>query len=259
MEIRIFVFDIDGTTFDHSIYDVRKLTMEALRTLKEKGYLLSLSTSRSIAEMHELKEDFLSLMDAIICLGGAIVDIDGQRKVVTFKKDQIEKAISYMDDNGITYRYATGDGMSYINRHEEWVEEIFRRLYHMCPILKDYEGEPIAHINYYCNEDQEYHRQKIEELLPEAIHTHLRITTELTPSGVDKGIVLEQLADHYGYTVENICAFGDGYNDITMLRKAGLSIAMGNASTDVKEAADDVTDPISEDGLYKALKKYMFI
>ena len=50
-DIKIFFFDIDSTTFDHSIFAVRKTTMDALKLLKESGYKICISTSRSIAEV----------------------------------------------------------------------------------------------------------------------------------------------------------------------------------------------------------------
>ena len=51
-------------------------------------------------------------------------------------------------------------------------------------------------------------------------------------------------------------AFGDGGNDIGMLRHAGIGIAMGNANDEVKAAADYVTASVDEDGIYKALKHF---
>ena len=54
-------------------------------------------------------------------------------------------------------------------------------------------------------------------------------------------------------------AFGDGGNDIQMLSHAGIGIAMGNASDEVKKVADFVTDSVDEDGVYKALKHFKVI
>ena len=54
---------------------------------------------------------------------------------------------------------------------------------------------------------------------------------------------------------EETMAFGDSENDIEMLEFVGMGIAMGNATDDVKHAADHVTDDIDEDGIWKALVK----
>ena len=54
-------------------------------------------------------------------------------------------------------------------------------------------------------------------------------------------------------------AFGDGGNDISMLRHAGIGIAMGNANDTVKASANYVTDSVDEDGIWNALKHFNLI
>lgn len=54
-------------------------------------------------------------------------------------------------------------------------------------------------------------------------------------------------------------AFGDGGNDISMLRHAAIGVAMGNANDDVKETADYITTSVDEDGIQKALKHFGII
>ena len=53
-------------------------------------------------------------------------------------------------------------------------------------------------------------------------------------------------------------ALGDGGNDIPIIKQAGIGIAMGNANASVKEVADYVTASVDEDGIYKALKHWIF-
>ena len=52
-------------------------------------------------------------------------------------------------------------------------------------------------------------------------------------------------------------AFGDGGNDIAMLKHAGVGVAMGNASDEVKACADMVTDSVDDDGVAKALAPFL--
>ena len=54
---------------------------------------------------------------------------------------------------------------------------------------------------------------------------------------------------------ENLLAFGDGYNDISMLRYAGLGVAMANASEEVKKAANRITLSNDEDGVARILEE----
>lgn len=259
-DIRLFIFDIDGTTFDHSIYAIREKTMEALKALKEKGYYLCVSTSRSKDEMKDLPAAFLNLMDGIVSSAGTCVQIGCYRKITAFSEGEILPVLTYMDEHDeITYRYVTNEGRSFINRHEQWVEDIYRRLYHMCPELKPYDHDRIIHINYYLNGHDEFHKGNIEKLIPQAIHTYLRVTTEITPEGVDKAHILSEIADHFHIDVKNICSFGDGDNDATMMKRSGFSVAMGNATGTCKEAADYICEDIMEEGLYRTLVKFGFI
>ena len=71
--------------------------------------------------------------------------------------------------------------------------------------------------------------------------------------------MLVQYLDENGLKREEIMAFGDGENDIDMLKFAGIGVAMGNASDEVKAAADYVTDSVDADGIAKALKHFGLI
>lgn len=75
---------------------------------------------------------------------------------------------------------------------------------------------------------------------------------EITLSGVNKGTAVRLVMQHVGADIRDSIAFGDGGNDITMIRAAGVGVAMGNADESVKAVADMVTDHIDEDGIYNA-------
>lgn len=78
---------------------------------------------------------------------------------------------------------------------------------------------------------------------------------EVMPKGVNKGMGLRRICEAEGIDLSETIAFGDSYNDIFMIRDAGMGVAMGNAEEEVKEAADMITDDCDSDGIAKALKK----
>lgn len=81
---------------------------------------------------------------------------------------------------------------------------------------------------------------------------------EIWPLGLHKGTAVEAVAKLYGIGINEVMALGDGGNDTQMLEYVGWGVAMGNATDDVKSYANAVTDTIDEDGLAKAIDKYVF-
>ena len=80
---------------------------------------------------------------------------------------------------------------------------------------------------------------------------------EAMPLGTTKATALSRLAEILNIEPSEIMAMGDANNDIEMLQFAGLGIAMGNASNYVKSLADDVTASNEEDGVARAIEKYI--
>lgn len=80
---------------------------------------------------------------------------------------------------------------------------------------------------------------------------------EIVPPGVNKAAGLARVAELLGIPREEAIAIGDGENDISMLRWAGLGIAMANAPDNVKAAADVIAPACDEDGAAWAMEKYL--
>jgi Cof subfamily protein (haloacid dehalogenase superfamily) len=78
---------------------------------------------------------------------------------------------------------------------------------------------------------------------------------EMTAAGVNKGSGLQQLAAHLKIPREAIIAMGDSDNDMTMIRYAGLGVAMGNAAEEVKQVADRITATCDEHGVAKIIEE----
>ena len=74
---------------------------------------------------------------------------------------------------------------------------------------------------------------------------------------VSKWNSIQSLMKTWNIKDENIIAFGDDYNDLDMIKHAGIGVAMGNAEKVVKESANFVTDTNMNDGVAKYLKKYI--
>lgn len=80
---------------------------------------------------------------------------------------------------------------------------------------------------------------------------------EINKAGVTKATGLQALTSHLGVTMEETMAVGDSENDFSMINAAGLGVAMGNASDDIKAIADYITTTNNEDGVGEAIKKFI--
>lgn len=80
---------------------------------------------------------------------------------------------------------------------------------------------------------------------------------EILPRGIDKAQSLARLLERLGMTKEEMIACGDGYNDLSMIRFAGLGVAMKNAVFPVRKAADFITASNNDDGVALVVEKFM--
>jgi Cof subfamily protein (haloacid dehalogenase superfamily) len=80
---------------------------------------------------------------------------------------------------------------------------------------------------------------------------------DVTNKNANKGAVVEYLSQHIGVAPEEIATIGDQPNDVLMFERSGLSIAMGNASDEVKAQAGAVTDSYNDEGFAKAMERFI--
>jgi Cof subfamily protein (haloacid dehalogenase superfamily) len=82
---------------------------------------------------------------------------------------------------------------------------------------------------------------------------------DIIPKGGGKSAGMQVFLDKYGLERSETMAFGDGENDIDMLKFAGIGVAMGNAKDSVKAVADYITDSVDEHGIENALRHFGLI
>ena len=248
--IKAIFFDIDATSYLHAIHDSPESTKLAFRKLKEAGIKMAICTSRSYPELEHLPAHYYEMMDAIICLAGAQVYVDGKLVVNHPLDDEIKKAIEVMDQHKLVYRWSAPDGTNCLNVKDQDIEDLFYRLYLMRPPVREYQGEELVHVLYY-NVD-ELIRSEVVEHCQKNQHLVMSRASEITPPGINKGSAIVECAAYWGINQDEIAAFGDANNDLPMIQTAHIGIAMGNATELLKQHADYVTDRIEDDGLYNA-------
>ena len=81
---------------------------------------------------------------------------------------------------------------------------------------------------------------------------------EIVPKGIDKAQSLLRLLSHLGLTTDSLVSFGDGYNDLSMLRLSAYGVAMANAAPEVRETAAFVTLSNDNDGIAHFLEQHNY-
>ena len=82
---------------------------------------------------------------------------------------------------------------------------------------------------------------------------------DINMRGIDKSVAAAKVMEYYGLTLGEAMAFGDGGNDLPIVRDAGVGVAMANGCDELKAVADYVTASVDDDGVAKALEYYNLI
>ena len=116
---------------------------------------------------------------------------------------------------------------------------------------------PVEKINYFFGDQQERARARraLQERGDVIVSSSLDNNLEINAPGATKGEAILRLAGHLGLRQEQTMGFGDGENDMTMIRTAGIGVAMGNAVEALKAESDYVTVTNDEDGVADAIEK----
>ena len=120
--------------------------------------------------------------------------------------------------------------------------------------------QPVAKLNLYhtSSEDREETRKAIEGL-DVVLANAETASLEVSAKNTTKGLGLQKLCEHLGISIDEAIAVGDADNDLDVLKRAGLSVAMGNANDNVKKIADVVVEDCDHDGCVQAIEKYLLL
>ncbi len=254
--IRIAFFDIDGTLYEMGHPYMSQSTLYALTQLKKKGIKIIIATGRSPLRMPHLPIKF----DGYIHFNGQFCLIDN--KIIyecCLQKNEVKTII----ENASNMDKAVGlAGLQFFgcNFYDERLAGYLKNTRPDYPLLedfKDYAAKEIFQMVIPISKEEEKTLFKGTQNCKAVRWSSM--AADIIPKQGGKHIGIQKVLDYYHISDEEAIAFGDGENDIPMLKMVGCGVAMGNASSLVKEAADYCTDKVQEDGILKALQHLKII
>lgn len=256
--IKALFLDIDGTLVSFETHSIPSSTIAALTEAKARGVHIFISTGRPLAIINNLQA-IEHLIDGYITSNGAYCFI-GKEEVVCkpIPEEDVKRVLALSDEHGFSCIVVSKTEIM-VHNADELFDSIFRKMLNVKNIQDDVPAttfleQPILQLTPLITPEQE------AALLPQLRHCMSTrwypAFTDITLTGIDKAAGIDAFVAHQGLQLSETMAIGDGGNDIAMLRHAGVGVAMGNASAEVKEAADYVTESVDEDGVRKALEKF---
>jgi Cof subfamily protein (haloacid dehalogenase superfamily) len=254
-------FDIDGTLVSFKTHEIPASTIFALTQAKANGHKVFISTGRppliitNLGAIEHLIDGFVTINGALCFVGNEIIrckDIS-KEAVMTVTKDAQEKNyglivvgekdVAVLDPHGEVDRIFRGEiAVENLDLAKPLDVVLQQRILQLTPFFpEEYEGDLM---------------ERIPSCTSGRWHPAF---TDITAKGADKGEGILAMAAHLGLNPQYTMAFGDGGNDISMIKAAGIGIAMGNALESLKREADYITTTVDDDGVLNALRHFSLI
>ena len=259
--IRALFFDIDGTLVSFNAHSIPHSTIQALQIAKAKGIRIFISTGHPYALINNL-DAIKHLIDGYITANGAYCFVGEEPVSCTpIPANEVKWIINQADAQDFACIVVGQKDYTTIHPSSE-SERIFKGLLNV-PDLRSHVplslvlSQPILQLTPFISASQE--AQFVSSLQHvESSRWHPDFA-DFTAKGVNKAKGLREMAASQHIDISETMAFGDGGNDVSILQAAGIGVAMGNASIDVKKAADYTTSSVDDDGIYNALKYWSII
>lgn len=263
MKYKLVATDLDGTFLD-SDSNISQKNIDTVNTLTDSGCIFVIITGRMYCSVKPYLEQLNNKELVGLYQGGIIMDaFNGNVMYKTTMKNSIAQKI-YSDAVrlGLNVQAYTDD--VYIENYDEYTqlyEKMTRSKATLVDSLDDIinKGELLKLlINTSEGKVKQYYDYFMHKYSNDvSVVSSGKHFIEFTHPDANKGHALEIIAKRYGVDRKEIIAFGDHYNDIPMLKFAGMGVAMGNAVQKLKDSADFVTLSNDEDGFAYAINKIL--
>lgn len=259
--IKAIFFDVDGTLVSFKTHKVPKSTLEAIEEAQKKGILIFVATGRPKNSLYRGNNIDKINFDGYVTMNGQYC-FKKDKEIIhnnCIPKNDISNLVDFVKENNIPCTFFEEED-SYINFIDERVERLMEEVNLPLPRVVDIEiakTKDIYQLNPFVDTELQ---KKLMEVMPNSISTRWSpLFIDVIPKIGGKHIGISKIMEYYSLKREEIMAFGDGGNDVTMIEFVGTGVAMGNAVDELKQIADYVTDTVDNDGIAKALRHFKVI
>jgi Cof subfamily protein (haloacid dehalogenase superfamily) len=267
MKYKLLVLDLDGT-LTNSKKEITARTRRALIKVQEQGVTIVLASGRPTYGIVPLAEEL-----ELAKYGGYILSFNGGTIINWKTKEVIHQSTISKEQLPALYDIAVQNDVaiiSYQNEHiisetcdNEYIRyEAFLNKMNIKEVesFTDALSFPVPKCLIVGNPEKLVHLENEMNSMygnEMSIYRSEPFFLELMPVNIDKANSLKKLLLHTGHTREEILACGDGHNDLSMIKFAGMGVAMANAQDSVKEASDFITLSNEEDGVAHAVELFL--
>lgn len=270
----IIALDLDGTLLN-SNKELTHGNLAALEKAADAGYAIVPTTGRFYGGMPEVIKKLPFVRYAITINGAEAVDLHTGEVIckAEIPREQATQIMAYLDGFPVIYDCFQGNAAYMTAELKNQIDIMassphYRKMLHelrqSVPELKAFLRErdmDVQKIQFFTNQPQL--RLELMEKLPQVfeniiVSSSVIDNVEINEKNAHKGAALLALSNHLGIPREKTFAFGDGLNDLTMLRDAGTGIAMENACEEAKQIAQAITASNDEDGVAQGIYQYCF-
>ncbi len=251
--IKALFFDIDGTLVSFTTHQIPQSTLDAVHEVRKKGIKVFIATGRPLPFINNIAGlEYDGIMSAN---GASIILNDGTViRHQTVDRADIQRIVAYQNENPIPVAYATNEE-AFVTHYNGNFQEVFDLLDLKTPRTihpeEALQKDIIQVIAFFQEAEEPYIMQNVlQHCDAQRWHPYF---ADCIYKGTNKATGIDDVARYLGIDISETMAFGDGGNDKSMLSHAGIGIAMGNASDDVKQCAKMVTDSVDNDGIAKIL------
>lgn len=257
--IRALFLDVDGTLVSFKTHRVPDSTRAALLLAHERGVRIFIATGRAASDLGVLEG---IPYDGVVGLNGSCCVAADGREVsrAVIPQADFERALELGRKLDFPVALELDEGV-FVDRVTPAVEELARMVAHPVPVQTDlqelFARSECCQMCFYL--DAQTERRVMAELPGLIASRWCDLFSDVNVRGVDKATGMASFLADYSLTTSEAMAFGDGGNDVAMLRAAGVGVAMGNACAEALAAADYVTEGVDDHGIRKALEYYKVI